>query len=371
MNYSERTVVLRSAPSFHFAPAMSCRAGPVPPSGPDGGQDDEMDSHDGQRDPDSALILEGIRALYIRMDELEGRIMSVGPAYPADPADTADPASHTDPTSHPDPAAPPGPAATAGIASRPDPAGHSGPAGPAGFAGPARGGRFGGGGRFGLGFVPAWRRPTEGEARWQVSVAVAVAVALQFPLPGRLVLLHPDWLLPALEGLLLLALVMANPRRINRESRALRLLGLTFAALLSLANAFSVVQLVIGLVNGTEGNTAGPLLVTGGAIWLTNVIVWGLWYWEFDRGGPVARANADRMYPDFQFAQMATPQLAPPDWEPAFADYLYLSFTNAAAFSPTDVLPLSRWSKMAMTAQATVSILTIALVVARAVNILR
>ncbi|HJY94130.1 MAG TPA: hypothetical protein VJ371_04205, partial [Streptosporangiaceae bacterium] len=252
----------------------------------------------------------------------------------------------------------------------PDPAGHSGPPGPAGFAGPV-GGHFGGGGRFGLGFVPAWRRPTEGEARWQVSLAVAVAVALQFPLPGRLVLLHPDWLLPALEGLLLLALVTANPRRINRESRALRLLGLTLAAILSLANAFSVVQLIIGLVNGTMGNTAGPLLVTGGAIWLTNIIVWGLWYWEFDRGGPVARANADRMYPDFLFAQMTSPHLAPPDWEPAFADYLYLSFTNAAAFSPTDVLPLSRWAKMGMTAQASVSIVTVALVVARAVNILK
>ena len=108
MNYSERTVVLRPAPSFHFSPALSCRAGPVPPSGPDGGEDDQMDSHDGQRDPDSALILEGIRALYIRMDELEGRIMSVGPAYPAD---TGDPASHPDPAA---PAAPVGPATTAG-----------------------------------------------------------------------------------------------------------------------------------------------------------------------------------------------------------------------------------------------------------------
>jgi hypothetical protein len=324
-----------------------------------------MDSHAGQRDPDSALILEGIQALHIRMDELEGRVMPVGPAYivgpayPADPADTADPASHTDPASHPDPT------------SHPDPPGPAGPAGPAGFAGPAgRRGRFGGG-RFGLGFVPAWRRPTEGEARWQVSVAVAAAVALQFPLPGRLVLVHPAWLLPALEGLLLVALVTANPRRINRESRALRLLGLTLAAILSLANAFSVARLIIGLVNGTEGSTAGPLLVTGGAIWLTNVIVFGLWYWEFDRGGPVARANADRMYPDFLFAQMTSPHLAPPDWEPAFADYLYLSFTNAAAFSPTDVLPLSRWAKMGMTAQASVSIVTVALVVARAVNILK
>jgi hypothetical protein len=279
-------------------------------------RDERAQSRDGQRDPpaDAALILKGIRALHDRLDELEHRDGSAGR-----------------------------------------------------FA-PGEGRRPGAGGP---GFTPAWRRPTEGEARWQVSVAVAGAVALQFLLPDRLVLLHPDWLLPALQGLLLLALVTANPHRINRESRVLRLLGLILASVLSLANAWSVARLVIGLVNGTEGSTAGPLLVTGGAIWLTNVIVFGLWYWEFDRGGPVARANADRMYPDFQFAQMATPQLAPPDWEPAFADYLYLSFTNAAAFSPTDVLPLSRWAKMGMTAQATVSIVTVALVVARAVNILR
>ena len=219
--------------------------------------------------------------------------------------------------------------------------------------------------------MPAWKRPTDGEARWQVAVAVAVAVALQLPLPDRLVLVHPAWLLPVVEGLLLLVLVMANPRRINRESRALRLLGLTLAALLSLANAWSVAQLVTGLVQGREGGAAGPLLVTGGAIWLTNIIVFGLWYWEFDRGGPVARANGTRIYPDFHFVQMASPELAPPDWEPTFGDYVYLAFTNAAAFSPTDVMPLSRWAKMGMTAQATVSIVTVALVVARAVNILR
>src|SRR6202042_1326889 len=104
---------------------------------------------------------------------------------------------------------------------------------------------------------------------------------------------------------------------------------------------------------------------------LTNVIVFGLWYWEFDRGGPVSRAHADRMYPDFLFAQMTAPQLAPPDWEPAFADYLDLSLPTPPAFSPTDVLPLSRWGKMGMTAQARVSIVAVALAVARAVNILR
>jgi hypothetical protein len=101
------------------------------------------------------------------------------------------------------------------------------------------------------------------------------------------------------------------------------------------------------------------------------VIVFGLWYWEFDRGGPVARADATRTYPDFQFVQMTNPQLAPPDWEPVSGDYLYPSFTNAAAFSPTDVMPLTRWAKIAMTVQSAVSIVTVALVVARAVNILK
>jgi hypothetical protein len=149
------------------------------------------------------------------------------------------------------------------------------------------------------------------------------------------------------------------------------MLGLTLAALISFANAWSVVGLATGLVRGTEGENAGPLLVTGGAIWLTNVIVFGLWYWEFDRGGPVARALGTRPYPDFQFVQMTSPELAPPDWEPAFADYLYLAFTNAAAFSPTDVMPLSRWAKLAMTLQSVISIVTVALIVARAVNILK
>jgi uncharacterized membrane protein len=287
------------------------------PARQDPARHERPESRDGQVDSpaDSALILEGIHALHGRLDEFERRIApsersSQGEGQP-----------------------------------------------------PGEGGK--------PGFMPAWKRPTDGEARWQAAAAVAAAVALQLPLPDRLVLLRPAWLLPAVEGLLLLVLVMANPHRINRESRALRLLGLALAALLSLANTWSVVRLVIGLVQGTEGGTAGPLLVTGGAIWLTNIIIFGLWYWEFDRGGPVARANATRVYPDFQFVQMASPQLAPPDWEPTFGDYLYLSFTNAAAFSPTDVMPLSRWAKMAMTAQATVSIVTVALVVARAVNILR
>jgi uncharacterized membrane protein len=113
------------------------------------------------------------------------------------------------------------------------------------------------------------------------------------------------------------------------------------------------------------------LLLTGASIWFTNVIVFGIWYWEFDRGGPVERAAATRPYPDFLFPQMTSPELAPPDWEPGFIDYLYVSFTNATAFSPTDVLPMTRWTKLTMLAQSAISVVTVALVIARAVNILQ
>jgi uncharacterized membrane protein len=204
-----------------------------------------------------------------------------------------------------------------------------------------------------------------------VALAMVAVIGLQLPLPGKLVLVRPTWLMPVLQGVLLVILVALNPRRIDRESRVLRYLSLSFAAILSLANAWSAARLVIELVNGTAGSGAAPLLISGAVIWLTNVIVFALWYWEFDRGGPVARANATHAYPDFQFVQMTSPELAPPHWEPQFGDYLYLAFTNATAFSPTDVMPMSRWAKWAMALQSMVSIVTVALVVARAVNILK
>ncbi|MER6052530.1 hypothetical protein ABT168_34690 [Streptomyces sp. NPDC001793] len=217
---------------------------------------------------------------------------------------------------------------------------------------------------------PAWRRVTRGEPRWPSTLAVLVAAALQGLLPGRLTI-RPEWLLPVLETALLLVLVVADPFRIERVSRLYRWAGLALIAMISAANGWSAVHLVIGLVHGTEGEEAGPLLATGGGIWATNVIVFALWYWEWDRGGPVARVHAVRRYPDFLFPQMATPELAPEHWEPQFVDYLYLSFTNATAFSPTDVMPLTRWAKLLMLLQSAVSLLTVVLVVARAVNILK
>ena len=218
--------------------------------------------------------------------------------------------------------------------------------------------------------LPAWLRVTRGENRWPVAIAMMVAIGLQLVLPDRLAL-QSRWLLPGLEFALLIGLIVASPVRLNRESTALRIASLVLAGLLSLANAWSATLLIMGLVRSTEGNDAAALLSTGAAIWLTNIIAFAVWYWQFDRGGPAARAHARRRLPDFEFVQMQNPELAHPDWEPEFVDYLYLSFTNATAFSPTDVMPLSRWAKLTMLTQSLISLVTVALVIARAVNILR
>ncbi|MEU7057006.1 hypothetical protein [Streptomyces sp. NPDC046197] len=217
---------------------------------------------------------------------------------------------------------------------------------------------------------PAWRRPTRDESRWGVTAAVLAAVALQLLLPNRLTF-QPAWLLPALELLLLAVLFPTRRARTRRTTSLLRGGGLTLAAMVSLANGWSAVLLIRGLVRGVEGNDAGRLLMTAAAIWLTNVIVFALWYWEWDRGGPAARAEGRKDHPDFLFPQMQSKELAPAEWEPAFADYLYVSFTNATAFSPTDTMPLSRWAKLLMSLQASISLLILALVVARSVNIFR
>ena len=221
------------------------------------------------------------------------------------------------------------------------------------------------------GVVPAWRRSTLGEQRWPVTLSVIAAVVLQVLLPDNLTKPLPHWLLPALEGALSVALTIANPVRIERRGPAVRTAAVGLIVLISAANAVSAVLLIRAIVEALPATAhAAPLLASGANIWLTNVIAFGLWYWEFDRGGPVHRAEGMRQHPDLLFPQMANPELAPPDWEPYFADYLYLSFTNATAFSPTDVMPLARWAKLTMAVQSSVSLAVGALVIARAVNIL-
>jgi hypothetical protein len=218
--------------------------------------------------------------------------------------------------------------------------------------------------------APAWRRLTHGEPRWPVSVAVALMIALQVSLPADLTPIG-RWILPGIELVVLVTLIVANPRHIDRRSPALRVLSLGLIAVASLANAWSVVLLISDLLHGNNGDDPVPLLTTGANIWITNVIIFALWYWELDRGGPVSRAAGTDPYPDFLFPQLSDTSGIYREWEPQFTDYAYVSFTNATAFSPTDTMPMSRWGKLAMMLQASVSLVTAALVVARAVNILK
>ncbi|HEY4609021.1 MAG TPA: hypothetical protein VIH06_07445, partial [Ilumatobacteraceae bacterium] len=220
------------------------------------------------------------------------------------------------------------------------------------------------------GIVPAWRRRTEGESTWPVLCAVLAATVLQVALPNRYEI-PPTWLLPTLGVLLGIGLSIAHRGTITRHTPQLRLMSILLIAVISLANAGSAGRLIRALLNGTANEPASTLLLTGGAIWLTNVMVFAMWYWNLDRGGPAARANALQSYPDFLFPQMTVSDVSPPEWEPRFFDYLYLSFTNAAAFSPTDTLPLARWAKLTMMVQSIISLATVVLVIARAVNILK
>jgi len=218
--------------------------------------------------------------------------------------------------------------------------------------------------------VPAWLRKTPGERRWPVTLSVIAAIILQVLLPPYYTKPLPPSLLPALEGALLVGLSVANPVRIERRGKVVRAASIVLIGLITIANAASAVLLIRAILENKAGSHAGPLLATGASIWATNVIAFALWYWEFDRGGPVNRSLGTSQHPDLMFPQMATPELAPANWEPVFVDYLYFSFTNATAFSPTDVMPLARWAKLTMLVQSSVSLAVGALVIARAINIL-
>lgn len=218
--------------------------------------------------------------------------------------------------------------------------------------------------------APGWLSPAADESRWYAFAAIAVAVAVQLLLPDRLSL-GPAWLLPAIEAAVAIGLLVAVPNRRRQDSPLVRKAGLLLVAVMSLANGFSAALLIRGLLGGRLAGGAGELLANGTGVYVTNVIAFALWYWELDRGGPLARAAGKHLYPDFLFPQMSTPAVATPDWQPTFLDYLYVSFTNATAFSPTDTMPLTRWAKMLMLVQSGIALLTVALVIARAVNIFK
>lgn len=217
--------------------------------------------------------------------------------------------------------------------------------------------------------VPSWLRRGEPESTFPVLIAVSAAMALQVAIPHSYTLV-PRWPLLVLEGLLLLALLTLNPVVMTRRTWFGRCATWLLLAAITADNTFSAILLDIGILTGRQSNDAAILLGSGASIIVTNVIVFGIWYWDLDRGGPFARRAGERPYPDFLFPQMANPDVAKPDWRPTFLDYLYLSVTNVMAFSPTDTMPLARWAKMMMTVQAMVALSTAGLVIARAVNVL-
>ena len=218
----------------------------------------------------------------------------------------------------------------------------------------------------------------EVETRFEAALAVAGVVVLQVLLglvsraQGWSLWGLPWWVWLVLVGpevALLILLTWSRPRRRIVETGRRRTVSLALVASVGLGNALALVTLLGSILSGEE-QSGGQLLLKGIAIWTTNVVAFGLWFWELDRGGPMRRAEPDPPPPDFQFPQMDDAGRSRGGWYPRLVDYVYVSFTNSLAFSPTDAMPLTRRLKLAMLTEASVSSITVLLVAARAINIL-
>jgi hypothetical protein len=221
--------------------------------------------------------------------------------------------------------------------------------------------------------VTTSRSASLGESRWPPAVAVLVFiilnVSLRIWLPTDRAISVP-WLLPAVEVALLAVLVLSDPTGDDRRSLQLRPLAIVLVALLLAAALWTTAVLIEHLVRGDQQTSDGArLLASGSLVWLGNILAFSLLYWVFDSGGPRTRTAAPPQYPDFAFPQQQDPDLAPPDWHPIFVDYFYLGFCTSTAFSPTDVIPLARWAKLAMAVQSAISLAVLGLIIARAVNV--
>lgn len=199
-------------------------------------------------------------------------------------------------------------------------------------------------------------------------MALTGAIALYVLLPSPLVI-GPRWLLPALETLLMVPLLVTNPDRRARDSAPLRAVSILLIALISVANVSAVGLLVHDLLQNSDIDGA-ELVYTAIALWLNNVIVFALWYWELDGGGPAVRRDSRPAHRDFLFPQNANPDVFGDPWSPGYFDYLYTSFTNSTSFGPTDSMPLTTRAKALMMVQSAASLVTIVLVASRAINLL-
>jgi uncharacterized membrane protein len=211
--------------------------------------------------------------------------------------------------------------------------------------------------------------PPAAEPIWPALATLLAAIALQLVLPERLTA-GPAWVVPAFEGAVLIGLALASPKNLEGEHPQRRAMALGLTALASAANIFSLYELTHHLLHAKQPIDGRELIIAGMLIWLTNFLMFALWYWELDRGGPGRRAAGHDGAPDFLFPQMQDDRIEPLDWRPKFIDYLYVSLTNATAFSPTDTMPLSPMAKSVMGVQSLVSLVTLGLIISRAVNIL-
>jgi len=211
------------------------------------------------------------------------------------------------------------------------------------------------------------------EPRWPVALViltfVAITIALRVAQPDRQSL-GPRWLVPGIEIGMLVALLAADPAHVHERRKWLRPVAIALVGALAVVALVAAGTLITQLVTGGKvTNSAGPLLASGTLIWLGNMLVFSLLYWLLDSGGPLARYEDERDYPDFLFTQQASPEFAPPGWKPHYVDYLILGLNTSTAFSPTDVMPMSRWAKLTMALQSLLSLVVIGLVIARAVNV--
>ena len=220
--------------------------------------------------------------------------------------------------------------------------------------------------------VTPLRAAGRGERWWPVALAIIVVAGLHVALPAQY-RVNPPWVAPAVLLALLAALIIGDPGRIDRQKTWLRIVTDIMIAFITVANLFAAGRLVGYILTNNKlfASNAPGLLATGGVIWATNVIAFGLWYWDLDRGGAAARAHQPYANPAFVFPEMQYTDYAPATWVPEFADYLSLSFWTATAFSPTDVSAIKRWAKLLMMIEAVVSLGIGALVIARAINILK
>jgi uncharacterized membrane protein len=214
----------------------------------------------------------------------------------------------------------------------------------------------------------AYPPPAESEPFWPAQLTILAAIGLQVALPARLVA-GPAWLVPAFEGVLFIGMFLATPRELEHEHKRRRRTALGLTAFVGAANIYSLAALTHFLLHHGTPN-GRELIVSGVLIWMTNFLIFALWYWEMDRGGAGKRASGHDGPPDLLFPQMSDDGIEPRNWRPKFVDYLYVSLTNATAFSPTDTMPLTPIAKMTMGVQSLVSLVTIGLIVSRAVNIL-